>query len=453
MAKKKGRRTTNVARKREKRNRDRKTRQKQLALEKQRRLPHEKSEEEHLHDCISQSRELLDEPEFEGVHFDPILMHKRVMEVLEHDETERTDAPMDISEYLLEPEEESIDLTNVNVGDEAAINADPSIVVPEAEEASDHFRLEVLPYLVTPDFMEKLTQALTACEIRLKRTGNRELAEVAFVTRSLFEAAPPEILAFHPMIQTIGIETLRALVEEIDIIIDGREEVKEILTDVLAQEDSETSESQPLSVFSNTGLEDAVESETVESVSLDAVESETVESVSLDAVESETVESVSLDTEAIASEEPIIEDNLSTSIEADIDLPGPPVQSSEPEPIILQETVPSEIAPPPPTLSPDELPARALYKNFNGLDIKNNFEKSTDGVSGQDALANYTLVNENEERIEFADVENERYIIVTEEKLQLHARSEAELAMAMAEVEARCTSAVLYLAKTVQERG
>ena len=181
------------------------------------------------------------------------------------------------------------------------INADQSIVVPEAEEASDHFRLEVLPYLVTPDFMEKLTQALTACEIRLKRTGNRELAEVAFVTRSLFEAAPPEILAFHPMIQTIGLETLRALVEEIDIIIDGREDVKEILTDVLAQEDSETSQSQPLSVFSNTGLDDAVESE--------------------------PIESVSLHTQAIASEEPIIEDSLSTSIEAEKDPPAPPVQS------------------------------------------------------------------------------------------------------------------------------
>lgn len=427
MAKKKGRRTTNVARKREKRNRDRKTRQKQLALEKQRRLPYEKSEEEHLHDCISQSRELLDEPEFEGVHFDPILMHKRVMEVLDHDEPELTDAPLDISEYLLEPEEDAIDPTDVNAIDEATINADQSIVVPEAEEASDHFRLEVLPYLVTPDFMEKLTQALTACEIRLKRTGNRELAEVAFVTRSLFEAAPPEILAFHPMIQTIGLETLRALVEEIDIIIDGREDVKEILTDVLAQEDSETSQSQPLSVFSNTGLDDAVESE--------------------------PIESVSLHTQAIASEEPIIEDSLSTSIEAEKDPPAPPVQSSEPEPTVLQETTPSEIVPPPPTLSPDELPARALYKNFSGLGIKDNFKKSTDGVSGQDALANYTLVNQNEEQIEFADVENERYITVTEEKLQLHARSEAELAMAMAEVEARCTSAVMYLAKTVQERG
>lgn len=427
MAKKKGRRTTNVARKREKRNRDRKTRQKQLALEKQRRLPHEKSEEEHLHACISQSRELLDEPEFEGVHFDPILMHKRVMEVLEHDETEGPDAPMDISEYLLESEEESIDPTNVNVTDEAAINADPSVIVPEAEEASDHFRLEVLPHLVTPDFMEKLTQALTACETRLKRTGNRELAEVAFVTRSLFEAAPPEILVFHPMIQTIGIETLRALVEEIDTIIDGREDVKEILTDVLAQEDSEPSQSQPLSVFSNTGLDDAVESEPVESVSLDP--------------------------EAIETEAVVIEDSLSTFIEEEKDLPALPVEPSEPAPIVLQETIPSEIAPPPPPLSPDELPARALYKNFSGLGIKNNFEQSTDDVSGQDELANYALVNENEEQIEFADVENKRYITVTEEKLQLHARSEAELVIAMAEVEARCTSAVMYLAKTVQERG
>lgn len=427
MAKKKGRRTTNVARKREKRNRDRKTRQKQLALEKQRRLPHEKSEEEHLHACISQSRELLDEPEFEGVHFDPILMHKRVMEVLEHDETGGPDAPMDISEYLLESEEESIDPTNVNVTDEAAINADPSVIVPEAEEASDHFRLEVLPHLVTPDFMEKLTQALTACETRLKRTGNRELAEVAFVTRSLFEAAPPEILVFHPMIQTIGIETLRALVEEIDTIIDGREDVKEILTDVLAQEDSEPSQSQPLSVFSNTGLDDAVESEPVESVSLDP--------------------------EAIETEAVVIEDSLSTFIEEEKDLPALPVEPSEPAPIVLQETIPSEIAPPPPPLSPDELPARALYKNFSGLGIKNNFEQSTDDVSGQDELANYALVNENEEQIEFADVENKRYITVTEEKLQLHARSEAELVIAMAEVEARCTSAVMYLAKTVQERG
>ena len=432
MAKKKGRRTTNVARKREKRNRDRKTRQKQLALEKQRRLPHEKSEEEHLHACISQSPELLDEPEFEGVHFDPILMYKRVMEVLEEsetedDETDRTDASLDISEYLLESEEDSIDLTDVNVVvDEAVIDEDHPPLRPEAEEASYHFRLEVLPHLATPDFMEKLTQALTACETRLKRTGNRELAEVAYVTRSLFEAAPPEILAFHPMIQTIGIGTLRALVEEMDVIIDGREDAKEMLADVLAQEDAGTSQSQPLPVFSNTGLDDAVESE--------------------------PIESVSLQTETIETEEVVIADSL-LSVEVEGDMPVPLIQSFEPESIILEEAMPSEIAPPPPTLSPDELPACALYKNFNGLAIKGNFEKSTDDVPGGDGFATYVLVSENEEQIEFADVENERYIIVTEDKLQLHARSEAELAIAMTEVETCCTSAVLYLAKTVQERG
>ena len=428
MAKKKGRRTTNVARKREKRNRDRKTRQKQLAVEKQRRLPYERSEEEHLHACISQSRELLDEPEFEGVHFDPILMHKRVMEVLEYDETEPTDTPVDISEFLLAPEEDSIYLTNIDL-DEAVVDEEQPVLMPEAEEACDHFRLQVLPHLVTPDFMQKLMQALTACETRLKRTGNRELAEVAFVTRSLFEAAPSEILAFHPMIQTIGIETLRALVEEIDVILEGQEEVKEILTDVLAHEDSETHQSQPLAVFSNTDLDDEIESD--------------------------PVESVDLQTEAIVSEAAVIEESslISIAAEAEKDPPGASDQPIEPEPVALQETVPSEAAAPPPTLSPDELPARALYKNFKGLTIKENFESSTDDASSQEGFVNYALVNENEERLEFADVENERYITITEERLQLYARSETELAIAMTEVEACCTSAVMYLAKTVEERG
>ena len=85
------------------------------------------------------------------------------------------------------------------------------------------FDLKCLPHLVTPDFMQQLGKTLTACEKRLKLTGNRELAEVAYVTRSLFEAAPSEILVFHPMMQAIGIETLRILVEEPDIVIDRRE--------------------------------------------------------------------------------------------------------------------------------------------------------------------------------------------------------------------------------------
>ena len=85
--------------------------------------------------------------------------------------------------------------------------------------------------------------------------------------------------------------------------------------------------------------------------------------------------------------------------------------------------------------------------------IKESFEDQTDKTSSQNGLLNYALVNESEEQVEFVDIENERYVRVTEERLQLHARSEAELSIAMAEVEAKCTSALMYLAKTIKERG
>ena len=429
MAKKKGRRTTNVARKREKRNRDRKSRQKQIALEKQRKLLHEKSEEAYLHACISASRKLLDEPEFEGILFDTQLMQKRVMEVLDRVETESEDTPIDEEpEPLLEPEGDPIHLTDIYV-DEAPINAARPAVMSEAEEACDHFRLEVLPHLVTPDFMEQLKRALTACERRLKLTGNRDLAEVAFVTSSLFEAAPPEILAFHPMIQTIGIESLRMVVEGLDVVVDGREDVKEILSDVLAQEDSETYPSQPIAAFSNAGLDEADEkNEDIESAAMELISFE---------VDAEDVD---------------LESALITPTKTEID-PLEPVQLSEPELVIPQETAPPEVASPPPTLSPDELPARALYKNFDGLAIKESFKGTTDDGSLQEGLANYTLVSESEKQVEFVDEENGRYITITEDRLQLHARSEAELAPAMVEVESHCTSGVMYLAKTVEERG
>ena len=400
MAKKKGRRSINVARKREKRNRDRKFRQKQLAVEKQRRLPYEKSEEEHLHACISQSRKLLNEPELEGVLFDFELMYTRVTEVLDNYQADKTNA------LTAEFEEDLIHLTNVT---EEATSEEELNPLPEAERACEHFRLEVLPHLVTPDFMQQLVQALTACEKRLKLIGNRELAEVAFVTRSLFEAAPSEILAFHPMIQTIGIETLRILVEEPDMIIDRREEVKEILSDVLEYKESEAYQSQPISVFSDTAKNPEPHKE--------------------EDTESDLTEPASphFDTVNIAITDP--------------------APLSDP----VAGTPTSEIAIPP--VSPDELPARALYKNFNGLAIKESFEERRDDPSLQERLANYTLVNESEEQVEFVDVENERYITVTEERLQLHARSEAELTIAMTEIEAQCTSAVMYLAKTIEERG
>ena len=396
MAKKKGRRSVNVARKREKRNRDRKFRQKQLAIEKQRRLPYEKSEEEHLHACISQSRKLLDEPELEGVLFDSELMYAQVTEVLDNNYT-LTD----------ESEEDLIHPINVTEG-----------TASEEERACEHFRLEVLPHLVTPDFMHQLAQALTACEKRLKLTGNRELAEVAYITRSLFEAAPPEILTFHPLIQTIGIKTLRLLVDAPDMIIERHEEVKEIFSNVLEYEDSETYDSQPISVFSDPGQNPE---------------------------RPKGADSESTSTEpALPHFDPI-----------SIDISDPRKVVDAPEeiskPANFSNTLTSAIARR--EVSPEELPARALYKNFNGLAIKENFKGQRDNTSEQEGLTNYAIVNESEEQVEFVDMENERYITVTEERLQLHARSKAELTIAMAEVEAQCTSAVMYLAKTIEERG
>ena len=413
MAKKKGRRAINVARKREKRNRDRKFKQKKLAIEKQRRLPYEKSEEEHLHACISQSRKLLDEPELEGILFDFDLMYTQVTEVLDNYQANKTNALTD------ESEEDLIHLTNVT--EETASEEEPN-PLSEAERACEHFRVEVLPHLVTPDFMHQLVQALTACEKRLKLIGNRDLAEVAFVTRSLFEAAPSEILAFHPMIQTIGIETLRILVEAPDMIIDRREEVKEILSDVLEYKESEAYQSQPVSVFSDPAKNPRHHKQ--EDTKSDLTESA----------------SPHFDPVKIAISNP--EQALTIPAEP----PAPPS-----DPVDLSDTPTSETVIPP--VSPDELPARALYKNFDGLGIKESFEERTDVPSLQEGFANYALVNESEEQVEFVDVENERYITVTEERLQLHARSEAELTIAMAEIEAQCTSAVMYLAKTIEERG
>ncbi len=419
MAKKKGRRSANVARKREKRKRYQKSRQKQLAVEKQRRLRYEKSEEEHLHACIAQSRQLLYEPELEGVLFDPELMYARVMELLSDYEVEGRDTPTDAS-----VEVNPIFLPHAS--DEEVESTEDFALASEAEAACESFQLEVLPHLVTPEFMRNLGHALTACETRLKLTGNQNLAEVAYVTRSLFEAAPPEILAFHPMIQAIGIETLRVLVEEQDLITEWRDGVKEILSDVLEHEDSETAPSQQISVFSDT----------IDNKHQKGNDTETT-APSLGAMDVET--ETYIEHAAPNRNEP----EVNARIEAALD----------PAPVESPETLMLAAALQPLSLSPDELPARALYKNFTGLAIKENFKEQTDKEASQNGLLNYALVSESEEQIEFIDIENERYVKVTEERLQLHARSDAALRVAMAEVEAQCPSVLMYLAKTIKERG
>ena len=414
MAKKKGRRSANVARKREKRKRDQKSRHKQIAVEKQRRLRYEKSEEEHLHACISQSQQLLDEPEFKGILFDPELMYIRVMELL-------NDYGVEASRPSADESVEELPFTRTNVLDKGE-QFDSTL---EAEAACENFRVEVLPHLVTPEFRRHLMQALTASETRFKLTGNRKFAEVAYVTRNLFEAAPPEILAFHPMIQTIGIETLRVLVEEQDLIVEWREGVKEILSDVLKREDAEVYPSQEISALSARDVSDT------------RPEDAGTELMSpyVDVIDAETEAGIPSVLPDLGGSRP--EGTL------------PP----QPEVVPHVETSIPETVSPPVGLSPDELPARALYKNFSGLAIRENFKGRVDKVPSENGMRNYVLVHESEDHIEFVDVENKRYIKVTEDRVQLHARSETELSLAMGEVEAQCASALMYLAKTIEERG
>ncbi len=419
MAKKKGRRSANVARKREKRKRYQKSRQKQLAIEKQRRLRYEKSEEEHLYACIAQSRQLLHEPELAGVLFDPELMYTRVIELLSDYEVGGRDTLPSAS-----VEVNAIFPPNT-LGQEMAIAEQPASA-SDAEAACESFRLEVLPHLVTPEFVRNLEQALTACETRLKLTGNRNLAEVAYVTRSLFEAAPPEILAFHPMLQAIGIETLRVLVEEQDLILEWRDGLKEVLFDVLEHEDLEASVSQQISVFSDTAIENKCQKN----------DDTQTQSLPLEAIDVKTETYI----EHAAPNQGEPEVDATTEVTLD---PAPAASLEPPMPEALPQSL---------CLSPDELPARALYKNFTGLAIKENFKAQTDKGASQNGSLNYALVNESEEQVEFMDVANERYVKVTEERLQLHARSDTELSIAMAEVEAQCRSALMYLAKTIAER-
>ena len=422
MAKKKGRRSAKVARKREKRNRDRKSRQKQIAIEKQRRLPYEKSEKERLHACISQSRELLDEPELENVHFDFELMYTWVTELLEdyYEMDGEEEAPADSdadaeaeAPLTLAESDESSSL--YPLGEAMQESATQNEQMEKAERAGEHFRTEVLPHLVTPEFMQRLIQALTACETRLKLIGNREMAEVALVARSLFEVAPTDMLVFHPLIQTIGIQTLRVIVEEPNVVLEEREDVKEMLSDVLAYETEADPypQSDPLSIFSD-GASDGAEEETPHEDDEELpVVSDEGDEVSADAAE-----------EAESPPDVLEPESLSPPVSDEVEAAEEPVQEE----------------PPLPTFTPDELAARALYKNFNGMATREIFEAGTA----------YVLAEETAEQVEFIDVTRERYITLTEERLQLHARSEAALTDAMEEIQELCEEALMYLAKAIQ---
>lgn len=205
MAKKRKNRRLNIAHKRAKRQQNQKSKRKQLAFQKDRALQTAKSDEELLHDKIANSKLLLDEPEFENITFDPDLLRRKTMEALE-------------SNLFTSESEES---------------KEP---IQESEEAAEYinevFRFEVLPHLITVEFVNTVSYALRACETRLKRTGYREKAEVALVARSLFEYADPETLAFHPLIFNICARTLEQILADSQ---PTRDTVTGVLSDVLKE--------------------------------------------------------------------------------------------------------------------------------------------------------------------------------------------------------------------------
>ncbi|MDE0484981.1 MAG: hypothetical protein OXI67_20595 [Candidatus Poribacteria bacterium] len=364
MAKKKSR-SANVARKREKRNRDRKSRNKQLAVEKQRRLPYEKMDEERLFTYLIKSRDLLEEPELERLHFDLDLMYDEVVMFLRENK---------VSIKHQFPANDELDTLEVNDHTQVLKNNK----IQDSDEVCEEFRTEILPRLITPQFRQTLSSALTACENRLLRIGKRDLAEVAFVTQSLFEVAPPEIFVEHPLIQGIVMQTLCLLVEQPPS--SDEEEhpvVRSVLSEVLENKDSESRQGEMLPHIFSEAITNEANIANVESQSIDTSDA----------------------------------------------LPVP----------IAPELVPS----------PDSLPAKALYKNFDGLAIKEVLKK----------WQGSTLEKETATQLDYFNEDQEFFITVTENRLQLHAHSEAELTVAMEALESHCQSALMYLAKTYEEGG
>ena len=342
MAKKKNRHL-NIAHKRAKRKRNQKSRRKQMALRKDLLLQSPKSDEEQLHDRIMKGGLLIEETEFENITFDPDLMRQNVLELLEFN---------------------------------------PSLVEAgeHAEEENDHsgtigeqFRSEVLPCLITTDFLRKILHALKACETRLMRIGYREKAEIAFVTRSLFELAEPDTLTLHPLVLQVCARTLEGLLTQSQFMSEAREAVQSVLSDVLTLSQAEEGVD---------GQNDIIEEET---------------SGGLDQEESSDVAEES-------------------------------VSKAEPAGYLQ-------------TLSSEELPAKALYKNFGWLDTRQAIETG-DG---------YKVSADTEGQVAFTHTTQQRHITLTADRLLLQCASKVQLEVAMKEIEQLCGQSLFYLARSVEE--
>ena len=140
--------------------------------------------------------------------------------------------PIDTEGEVLDVVEKEPDADVVaaeSYAEESDWNAPETLV----EEARHKFQTDVLSHLITPEFVRTLSRALTVCENRLRRIGHRNRAETANVARAFFEVVPSHLFVEHPLIQSIGIQTLQQLMERPEPLDVGHSMVRLILSEVL----------------------------------------------------------------------------------------------------------------------------------------------------------------------------------------------------------------------------
>ncbi len=354
MAKKK-KRSANVARKREKRNRNQKSKHKQLALEKQRKLQFNKLDEEGIFELLMNSRSLVLEPEFENVHFD---FDKTITQLSNYIQLPDINTELDFEDEEDNRISENTEDRNSHFKGKFFQSMD------DIEVFIESFLVEAMPNLMTPDIIGSLKVALSNCEKRFKRTGDRSQAEAAFVARTFFDVAPKEQYNEHPIFEGILINTIRLISTE------------QHLTNTERHAEPE--------IHSDTTIPNIQE----------------------------------LDEPILSNQEQSSYDFLNETSVPDFQL-------------FLDGTI------------SDKYPVNALYRNCIGRDIVEllgNWETKQPET--------YNTINGDA-----SGQEIENYVHVTSDRLHLYAHSTDELTIAMDALEAYCQSAVMFLAKTIDEGG
>ena len=106
-----------------------------------------------------------------------------------------------------------------------------------------------------------------------------------------------------------------------------------------------------------------------------------------------------------------------------------------------EQQIEPETSPPAPEVLPEKLKAKALYRNTDGLEIRNAIEFGN----------GYRVVQDTDSQVEFAHTDGQRYITLTVGRLLLQCASKELLDVAMTEVETLCDDAIFYLARTVDD--